>query len=223
MQKRARAFFVVFSTLSLVLVAPIWAPGTSCSAQAQAQAGSSGKDKAARELFNAGRAAYDEGLYEDALASFRRAYELSKRPALLFNIGQAADRARRDREALDAFEQYLLEVPAADNRAFVEGRIAVLKKALEPEQRPAPTETPNLSPSTVTLPPAEPSAPAAAVGSSTADVDDDGSVTSKWWFWTAIGVGAAAIVVTTVVLASGSEDLEQGQVGGVVRTLEVQR
>ncbi len=90
-----------------------------------------GSDAEARGLFSAGEAAYGAGRFEDALGYFRRAYELSRRPQLLYNIGVAASNAGHDREALDAFERYVAEVPDAPNRASVEGRITALRRQLE--------------------------------------------------------------------------------------------
>src|SRR3989304_4382708 len=70
-------------------------------------------DREARALFDAGSTAFEDARYGDALGYFRRAYELSHRPALLYNIGLAADRLRHDEDALAAFQQFLAE--AGDN------------------------------------------------------------------------------------------------------------
>lgn len=87
-------------------------------------------DRKARALFEQGRAAYDEGRYRDAWDYFRQAYLLSKRPALLYNVGQAADRLRKDREALEAFRLYLARMPQAENRREVENRVRALEEQL---------------------------------------------------------------------------------------------
>ena len=78
-------------------------------------------DDEARANFEAGRIAYADARYGDALPYFMRAYELSPRPKLLYHIGVCHDRLGHDEEALDAFEQYLagvvehwLGVPASD-------------------------------------------------------------------------------------------------------------
>src|SRR5688572_29691924 len=73
-------------------------------------------DAEARTLFGLGNAAYTEGRYRAALDYFQQAYDLSRRPQLLFNIAQAADRLREDRRALEAFETYLREVPESPDR-----------------------------------------------------------------------------------------------------------
>jgi tetratricopeptide (TPR) repeat protein len=82
----------------------------------------------ARALFAAGEAAYSAGRFEDSLTHFQRAYELSSRHQLLYNIGLAYSNLGRQREALQAFERYLAEVPDAQNRELVEGRVAALRE-----------------------------------------------------------------------------------------------
>ncbi|HMI91980.1 MAG TPA: tetratricopeptide repeat protein [Polyangiales bacterium] len=90
-------------------------------------------DRRARELFEQGRAAFSEGQYRDAWENFREAYILSKRPELLYNVGQSADRMRMDRDALAAFKLYLEKLPNAANRREVESRIAYLEDRLARE------------------------------------------------------------------------------------------
>lgn len=94
-------------------------------------------DQRARELFEKGRAAFADGQYRDAWEHFRDAYKLSKRPALLYNVGQSADRMRMDREALEAFRLYLKKLPEAENRKEVENRVRWLEERLANEGAPA--------------------------------------------------------------------------------------
>ncbi len=94
-----------------------------------AEAQSLSSDELAREQFLNGRAAYDEGRYDDALAAFERAFELSPRPALHYNIGLAHDRLRHDADALEHYETYLREVENPPQQVQVEARIAALREA----------------------------------------------------------------------------------------------
>ncbi|MBT8468889.1 MAG: hypothetical protein KJN97_09085 [Deltaproteobacteria bacterium] len=87
-------------------------------------------DAAAREYFKAGRAAYNQADYESALTYFRHAYRASGRGVLQYNIGLAADRLRRDREALEAFERYLEEAETLVREAEVRQRIDTLRKSI---------------------------------------------------------------------------------------------
>ena len=88
------------------------------------------RDQKARSLFEAGRTAFRDERFADALGHFRRAYELSRRAELLYNIGTSEDRLRHDEAALEAFEAYLAALPDAENRAEVEGRIELLRASI---------------------------------------------------------------------------------------------
>jgi len=87
-------------------------------------------DAAAREYFKAGRAAFDQADYENALTYFRHAYRTSGRGALLYNIGVAADRLQRDQEALEAFEQYLDRTKKPTRESEVRIRIEALRDSI---------------------------------------------------------------------------------------------
>ena len=126
----------------LLLAAPTFA--TAASAQSTSATRDGGIDAEARALYAAGQAAFHDGRYEHALEYLQRSYELSHRPALLYNLGTTFDRLRRDQEALAAFEQYLREVPGAENTSEVQARIAVLRDALARSQ-PAPSPTPEVA------------------------------------------------------------------------------
>ena len=122
----AGAGALFYSTLSAsMLVLSISVMGLSVTEKASAQ---NGTDAEAKALFQAGRFAFEDGRYEEALKNFERAYELSKRPQLLYNVGTAADRLRQNEKALKAFKEYLKKVPKSPNRREVEGRIRFLEK-----------------------------------------------------------------------------------------------
>jgi tetratricopeptide (TPR) repeat protein len=142
-------------------------------------------DREARALFKAGEAAFAEGRFEQAIDYFERSYELSHRPVLLLNIASAADRIRQDRVSLGALEQYLRELPEADNRAQIEKRIAVLKEQIArheaEEQRRA-------------LAPQRPAAPVAPPARE-----------SPWpWVLSSVGVAAAGTGAALVWLGSSA-------------------
>jgi tetratricopeptide (TPR) repeat protein len=93
--------------------------------------GPTNEDQAARLLFQSAREAFAVGEYERALSGFQQAYDLSRRPALLYNIGTTFDRLRRDDEALAIFEQFLREDPETPNRAEIESRVAQLRAGIQ--------------------------------------------------------------------------------------------
>ena len=102
--------------------------GIVCTAPGRAQ--ETADDAAAREYFERGREAFEEANYEGALVFFRHAYRLSRRPALQYNIGVAADRLQREQEALEAFQHYLDETEIPTREAEVRGRIEALQASI---------------------------------------------------------------------------------------------
>ncbi len=105
---------------------------------------SSADDQEARALFDAGTVAFQQGRFDRALGHFVRAYELSGRPLMLFNIANTHDRLGNSQEALDYFRRYLAEVPDAENASFVRGRVEVLQSrtdSSEPAANGVPDET----------------------------------------------------------------------------------
>lgn len=200
------------------------------SAAAQQGAPSASGDQVARNLFNAGKVAYDAGDYQDALQFFEQAYERSHRSALLYNIGQAADRMRLDDKAIASFRAYLDQTPDAPNRAEVENRI----RALEQSRKAAALAAANAPAAPAAVPTAAETARAseveapvvneAPVTTATPEDSGGGGVTSKWWFWTAIGAVVVGGTVAAIALSSGGDPgnapLMMGDVGGTIMTLE---
>lgn len=162
---------------------------------AQEAAPSNSSDEVARGLFQAGRASYDAGNYEDALKYFQQAYDLSQRTELLYNLGQAADRLHRDAKTIEVFRLYLERVPDAPNRAEIEGRLRALERivaleaagAQQRDQDSAPPVTPAAQPETA---PTDTNNPVAA---------QDESASPGIAPWLVIG-GSGALLVTGVVL-----------------------
>lgn len=106
---------------------------------------SEGSDEAnaarAREVFQAGQTAFAEGRFEEASSLWLRAYELADRPAILYNIGTAYDRAGDEARALDYYRRYLDADPDAANGAYTRSRIDVLTRtASATDDEPAPID-----------------------------------------------------------------------------------
>lgn len=109
-------------------------------------------DRAARELFAAGMAAVEDSRFDSAVEQFQRAYDLSHRPALLYNVGYAADRARQDEVALQAYEEYVRLAPDGEYRARAETRIAFIAELLAEAAPTAPEREPAAAPRTEAAP-----------------------------------------------------------------------
>lgn len=167
-------------------------------------------DEVARGLFQAGRASYDAGKYDDALKYFQQAYDLSQRPGLLYNIGQATDRLHQDRKTIEVFRLYLERVPEADNRAEVEGRLRTLERLVQLEAAEAtPAETtPESAPQTTDATPAATTTP---VTFATDDANGPGIAP-----WLVIGGGGVLLVTgvaLTLVGAGQIADVEDAKRG----------
>ncbi len=98
--------------------------------------------KNARQLFKTGVNLFRDGKFEEAAASFDKAYKLKPTYKLLFNIGQARAATKQYDLAIQAFERYLVDGGddlTEDRRDAVLKEIAKLRPLvgfLEVEARP---------------------------------------------------------------------------------------
>lgn len=123
--------------ITLVLVAPV----------ARAQVSTQAAADRARVLYDEGSREYEAGHYESAARLFEQAYDLSRAPALLFNVAQA-HRLRGPNgcaSAFEAYREYLRLEAQAENRSEVEERIREMQtcvRALETGASRAPAVQP---------------------------------------------------------------------------------
>lgn len=110
----------------------------------------------ARALYNEGATAFEAGDFESALAAFQACYDLSRLPALLFNLASSYDRLGQTHEAVRHYEAYLAAVPEADNREYVQSRLILLQEEVATEE-PVHTVAPPIAIQTPT--PTEPEGP----------------------------------------------------------------
>jgi len=151
----------------------------------------------------AARAAYDEaerlyqlGRFEEAIASYEKAYALDRQPAFLYNIALAHrrqfeidGRPEHLRRARELYRNYLRAEPTTPRRAAIEKIIDELGARLEKEKEPPP---PNLA--------ARPEPPPQALVVAPRPEPERPSHTG-WWI--AGGAVVIAAVVATVLLARG--------------------
>jgi hypothetical protein len=90
---------------------------------------------AAKPAENTPRAHYQRGLnfynvaeYDQAIAEFKKAYELSNAPELLFNIGQAYRLKGDCKQAVRVYRSFLRESASHANRSAAEGFIELCAK-----------------------------------------------------------------------------------------------
>ncbi len=85
-------------------------------------------DKAKKE-FGAGKIAFDAGDFPEAASHFKTSYNLSKKPALLYNVALANESGGQDDIALFYYRKFLSDAPAdAPQRADVTERVKTLEK-----------------------------------------------------------------------------------------------
>lgn len=120
----------IFAGLALVSVLALaFAP-----AGALAQRRGDPRERRARELFEQGEAAYEEGRYEEAISAFEQAYGLSARPLLLYNIANAQERLGLLREALENLRVYRDDAPE-EEIPVLERRIRGLEDRVARQER----------------------------------------------------------------------------------------
>jgi len=85
--------------------------------------------EALRASFEAGAQAYEEGNYLGAIERFLAAYEISPRPALLYNVAVCAEKLVLPCDAIEYFERYLDESIHARDGEQVLRRIETLYRA----------------------------------------------------------------------------------------------
>lgn len=149
----ALAAWLVFALTRLAVAADEPAPPTSAPAEASADARAE-----AHRLYASGELHYAAGEYEEAIANFREAYELSQAPALLYNLAQARRLNGECRKAIEAYHHFMRLVPDSPNRqeadhhaSALEGQCPLAPVALPPA--PAPVAA------LATPPPAVPASP----------------------------------------------------------------
>lgn len=177
------------SFIAVALVIAIGPAVPQARAQQSPGAGQEDADRRARAIFLEGEAHYAAGRYERAAQSYLEAYELSKRPELLFNVGNAYERMGDYEKAAEYLRRYV-QSPRARDVVSVRERIRRLEAAAEevrreqersePDERPGAPEQPEASVQAVVQPPSS---------------ADQGKRRAMWWL---VGSGAAA--TTTVVL-----------------------
>jgi hypothetical protein len=125
-------------TLPLVAAPPALAQSSEDSASQDGDT-----ENEARKHFRLGRAYYDSGEFVQAAEQFQKAYDISGRSELLYNLYLAWNDAGRINEAIDALERYLDEVPNASNRDRLEARLRNLRRLKKRQgagAEPPPTE-----------------------------------------------------------------------------------
>lgn len=169
-------------------------------------------------------ALYQAQKFEESIPEFKAAYQLSPKPALLFNLAQAYRKAGHPREAIEHYDLYLSATPQLDGdmRHKVDGYLAEARNTLaslelemkrrlaeekaahehEHEQGPAPPP-----PAPAAAPPPAAVLTAQSPGPLTSGIQDTPAPSrpplyKRWWLWTAVGGAVAAGVIVGVAVGT---------------------
>jgi tetratricopeptide (TPR) repeat protein len=153
-------------------------------------------------LYLEGRKAFNVGDFKTAVSKFKEAYDLSNKPALLYNIAFAHDKAGDREQAIFFLERYLAEDKGApqERQAQVTARIKTLKQEkskadaarADAQERKAAAEARK--------------AAAEQADRELALRKSEKPLYKKWWLWTIVGAVVVGGVVTGVVLGTAKKD-----------------
>ncbi len=157
-----------------------------CAASARAQ--TDDPVARARTHFEAGRALYQLGNYDEALREFAAGYQLAPRPQFLLNLGQCYRKRDDLANARAMYQRYLHDAPASDpERPQAEQILAEIDKQIADRQAASapPAAAPIAAPA-----PANPPAPVAAALTATAPPRRRSWIKRNWWI---LPAGAAVV------------------------------
>jgi tetratricopeptide (TPR) repeat protein len=131
-----------------------------------------------------GQRLLERGRTQEAIAEFRRAYELRADARFLYDIAEGYRRLGLADQARFFYERYLAAAPDAPDREEVEATLATLG---HPAPSPAPptAPAPSLSRDVVIVP--------------VAPALESPPLWRRWWAWTALGALVAAGVATVLL------------------------
>jgi hypothetical protein len=170
-------------------------------ARAFAQAPS--PDELARRHFESGTAYLQESDYENALKAFQKAYELSKRPAILINVATVEERRGNIEGAITALRRYLELEPNGEHAETTRLRLQNLEKRAAEAPPPAAAVAPAAIPAEP-APAPPPPAPTQPASKPAPTATDDGTAADRTPAYIAFGVGGVAAIgaIVTGILAN---------------------
>jgi tetratricopeptide (TPR) repeat protein len=177
---------------------------------------SQGDDELAEKYYRLGEELYKRADYEGALKEFTQSYEISKRPALLFNMARCHESLGQPEEAIRLYTDYLKSGPS--NASVIEARINNLQRLVE-KKKPAPIPAPVSPPKPEVVPEKEPSSGSAARKEAPVPVEEGTSPSKplRLTGWILVGAGGA-LVATGIILgmkaASKQSELEDANAAG---------
>jgi tetratricopeptide (TPR) repeat protein len=152
----------------------------------------------AKALFIKAERKYAVGKFEQARRLFTAAYEALPLPGFLFNIAQCLRMLGRCERALFFYRGYLRKRPRARNADQVGVLIRECEKKMAEQARAASRRRPQSRARPGYLPARPGDGDGGGVGAGDSARNRDGSragppLYERWWLWTVVGVGLAAL------------------------------
>ena len=177
----------------------------------------------AREHYKKGTQAFQRERYDEAFQLWQAGYQLSGRPLFLLNMAHAERRRGQLHKARELYRRYLLVDPSSELRGDVEVVLADLEGAIGPEPEAAGPPTgidptrglPPVGATALTRAPAPALPPPADAGLARGpEPTGRRPLLTRWWFWTGLGVAAAA-GGASLFLLRGDRYTKMGSIGTV--------
>lgn len=173
--------------------------------------------EAAGRNFAAAQEAFGKAQYTKAADLFEKAYDITKDPVLLYNIGEAYEKAANGKQAVRYYARYVAEQPQATDRPEVERRIAALREKYHVVGTVDPPKpgTPETPPKPEVPPPGEVKPPQPPAETPGGLLDDDHPSKTKVAAW--IGVAATVALLTAgaicgLVAQSRSDEISRREI-----------
>jgi tetratricopeptide (TPR) repeat protein len=159
-------------------------------------------DERARAHFKAGTSLYESGRFPEAAEEWEKAYALSQRETLLYNIYVAHRDASDLAKAIDALQRYLAtHDPDAAQRLNLDARLRSMQAALAAQEQKRASDAP--------AQPAEPTAATPPPGTASSDSSDSS------------GAGAGLPVLPLALVITGGALVTGGLVTGLLTQSKV--
>jgi len=202
--KRVRVLALVIVSQSAVLVPVSHADTPDDAAAALPPPATRTVDAEADRQATRGQRLLDRGQTQEAIAAFRRAYELRADARFLCDIAECYRQLGLADQAIHFYRRYLSVAPDAADRDEVEAQIAELEKLrphpAAPAAPPPAQPAPNLTNDVVIMPLEESPPPPRPLW-------------RTWWAWTALGALVAGGVVLAVTLGRQQNDVPATTLG----------
>jgi tetratricopeptide (TPR) repeat protein len=147
-----------------------------------------------------GHRLYRLGRYEEAVAAFRRAYEVKADARLLYDIAECYREVGAVDQALFYYDRYLAGWPDAFDRGEVEQKVAELEAKRSGAPPPRTTAARRRHPLMIVEPaPSKPRPPT--------------RLWHRWWFWTIIGAGIAGGITAAALSSDSGQSVPPTELG----------